>query len=94
MAESLRERSRTRRRAEIERAALWLFAERGYDATTVAQVAEAAEVSPRTVSLYFPSKHEHALSYIADSAPTRTRSTSWPAGCATSVKRMVTLSTC
>jgi AcrR family transcriptional regulator len=68
MAESLRERSRTRRRAEIERAALWLFAERGYDATTVAQVAEAAEVSPRTVSLYFPSKLELALSYIADSA--------------------------
>lgn len=68
MPESLRERSRARRRAEIERAALRLFAERGYDATTVAQVAEAAEVSPRTVSLYFPSKLELALSYIADSA--------------------------
>lgn len=68
MPESLRERSRARRRAEIERAALRLFAERGYDATTVAQVAEAAEVSPRTVSLYFPSKLELALSYIAGSA--------------------------
>jgi len=66
--ESLRERSRARRRAEIERAALRLFAERGYDSTTVAQVAEAAEVSPRTVSLYFPSKLELALSYITGSA--------------------------
>ena len=45
-----------------------LFAERGYEATTVAQIAEAAEVSPRTVSLYFPSKLDLALSYIADSA--------------------------
>jgi AcrR family transcriptional regulator len=68
MAESLRERSRARRRAEIERAAMRLFAERGYDSTTVAQVAEAAEVSPRTVSLYFPSKLELALSYVAASA--------------------------
>ena len=64
----LRERSRARRRSEIESAALRLFAERGYDGTTVAQVAEAAEVSPRTVSLYFPSKLDLALSYIADSA--------------------------
>ena len=68
MAESLRERSRARRRAEIAHAALRLFAERGYDSTTVAQVAEAAEVSPRTVSLYFPSKLELALCYVADSS--------------------------
>ena len=68
MAEGLRERSRARRRSEIESAALRLFAARGYDGTTVAQVAEAAEVSPRTVSLYFPSKLDLALSYIADSA--------------------------
>ena len=68
MAEGLRERSRARRRSEIESAALRLFADRGYDGTTVAQVAEAAEVSPRTVSLYFPSKLDLALSYVADSA--------------------------
>ena len=47
----------------IEQAALLLFAERGYDATTVAQVAEVAEVAPRTVSMYFPSKLHLALSY-------------------------------
>lgn len=65
---SLRERSRARRRAAIEQAALRLFAERGYDATTLAQVAEEAEVAPRTVSMYFPSKLHLALSYATDAA--------------------------
>ncbi len=44
----LRERSKARRRTAIIRAAYELFAERGYDATTVADIAEAAEVAPRT----------------------------------------------
>jgi AcrR family transcriptional regulator len=60
---SLRDRSRARRRSAIEQAALRLFAERGYDATTLAQVADEAEVAPRTVSMYFPSKLHLALSY-------------------------------
>lgn len=60
---SLRERTRARRHAAIEEAAMRLFAERGYDATTLAQVGEAAEVAPRTVSMYFPSKLHLALSY-------------------------------
>jgi len=29
-----------------------LFAERGYDSTTIADIAEAAEVAPRTVAMY------------------------------------------
>lgn len=33
-----------------------LFAEQGYDATTIAEIAAAAEVSTRSVSTYFPTK--------------------------------------
>jgi AcrR family transcriptional regulator len=62
----LRERSKARRRAAIIRAAYELFAERGYDATTVADIAEAAEVSPRTVAMYFPAKQDIALSRFTD----------------------------
>jgi AcrR family transcriptional regulator len=58
----LRERSKARRRAAIIRAGLELFAERGYDATTVADIAAAAEVAPRTVAMYFPSKQDIAMS--------------------------------
>ena len=58
----LRERSKARRRAAILRAAYQLFAERGYDATTVADIAAAAEVAPRTIALYFPAKQDIALS--------------------------------
>ena len=62
-ASGLRERSKARRRALIERTAMRLFAERGYEATTIAEIAEAAEVAPRTVSGYFPSKVELATSF-------------------------------
>jgi AcrR family transcriptional regulator len=62
----LRERGKARRRAAIIRAGLELFAERGYDATTVAHVAAAAEVAPRTVAMYFPSKQDIAMSRFSD----------------------------
>ena len=64
----LRERSKARRKAAIIRAAYELFAERGYDATTVADIAEAAEVAPRTVAMYFPAKQDIALSRFSDGA--------------------------
>ena len=54
----LRERRRLRTRHAISLAAVELFAREGYDATSVAQVAEAAEVSPRTVFRHFPDKEE------------------------------------
>ena len=63
----LRERSKARRRAAIIRAALELFAERGYDATTIADIAAAADVAPRTVAMYFPSKQDIAMSRFSQS---------------------------
>jgi AcrR family transcriptional regulator len=64
VAESLRERNKTRTRRAIIRAGLRLIAERGFDGATIPLIAEAAGVSPRTVSYYFPVKADIAMGPI------------------------------
>jgi AcrR family transcriptional regulator len=54
----LRERKKQQTRARIADAALNLFVERGYDETTLDDIADAADVSRRTIFAYYDSKEE------------------------------------
>src|SRR5947209_18763354 len=57
----LRERKKARTKAAIQQEALRLFREQGYEATTIEQIAEAAEFSPSTFFRYFPTKEDVVL---------------------------------
>jgi len=54
----LRERKKQETRLQIADAARRLFLERGFEAATVTDIAEAAGVSPATVFNYFPTKED------------------------------------
>src|SRR3954454_3146606 len=54
----LRERKKQQTREQIARVAMKLFLKRGFDAVTVAEVADAAGVSEKTVFNYFPAKED------------------------------------
>lgn len=60
----LRERNKQRTREEILSAAHQLFVERGYAATTVPDIADAAGVSTRTIFGYFPRKEDLLFSSV------------------------------
>jgi AcrR family transcriptional regulator len=61
----LRERKKQRTRETIARAAHELFVERGYQATTLPDIAQAADVATRTIFAYFPSKDDILFSEIS-----------------------------
>lgn len=64
MAESgLRARKQERQRAEIVAVGMRLFRERGFDATTVDEIAAAAEVSRRTLFRYFGTKGDIVMDW-------------------------------
>nr|WP_167469667.1 TetR family transcriptional regulator [Streptomyces rubrogriseus] len=57
----LRERKKIQTREAIRAAAYGLIRQQGYEATTVEQIAERAEVSPSTVLRYFPTREDIVL---------------------------------
>jgi AcrR family transcriptional regulator len=63
----LRERKKIKLRRGVQREALRLFAEQGYEKTTVEQIAEAAEISTTTFYRYFPTKEDVVLDDDYDS---------------------------
>lgn len=67
-APGLRERKKIRRREAIVTTALRLFADRGYDATTISDIADAADVAPRTVLTYFATKEDIAMAPVDEIA--------------------------
>lgn len=58
------ERRKERTRNALIAAAVELFDQQGYDATTVAQIAERADVSTRTFFLHFPTKEDVLLPHV------------------------------
>jgi AcrR family transcriptional regulator len=83
MSPSLREERKLRTSAAIAAAALELFAQRGYEAVTVAEVAVAARVGERTLYRYFADKEDLLFAEDADwQAALRTAIDRQPAGAA------------
>lgn len=84
-AKSWRERKRRETRERIVDAGLKLFLKRGYDTTTMEAIAEAADVSRRSLFHYFPAKEdilfanqEAFLARIVDEIRKRPEEETWP----------------
>src|SRR3954466_3458456 len=66
MHEGLRERKKREARQRISDVATRLFAQRGFEAVTIAEIAEAAGVAKATVTNYFPRKEDLLLDLKAE----------------------------
>ncbi|SDW70702.1 DNA-binding transcriptional regulator, AcrR family [Amycolatopsis xylanica] len=62
----LRERKKLQTRETIANVALAMFLQRGFDSVSVAEIADAADVSKVTVFNYFPAKEDLVMHHIED----------------------------
>jgi AcrR family transcriptional regulator len=67
--EGRRERKKRQTRATIVAAAFTLFAERGFEAVTVSEIADAADVARATLFSYFHTKDAIVLDVVGDDDP-------------------------
>jgi len=65
-ATGLRERKKQKTKEAIHRAAMRLFTKRGYEETTIEQIAAAVEISPSTFFNYFPTKEDVVMLDLYD----------------------------
>lgn len=68
----LRERRQERQRAELVAVGMRLFASRGFDTTTVDEIAQAADVSRRTLFRYFGTKGDIVMEWARGTTTTLT----------------------
>jgi AcrR family transcriptional regulator len=62
----LREDKKDRTRTQLLEAGLDLIHQRGFEETTIADIAAAVSVSPRTLLRYFPTKEDVLVSWVQD----------------------------